>query len=47
MPGYNSIMVYYPKFETSIAVQANCDYATKKMSLVEYTERVMVAIENP
>ena len=47
MPGYNSIMVYYPKFETSIAVQANCDYAAKKMSLVEYTERVMVAIENP
>ncbi len=46
MPGYNSIMVYYPNSKTSIAVQANCDYAAKKMSLVEYTESILRAIQN-
>lgn len=41
MPGYNSIMIYYPNDDISIAVQANCDYASKNMSLVNYTERIL------
>jgi D-alanyl-D-alanine carboxypeptidase len=44
MPGFNSIMIYYPTDKIAIAVQANCDYASRNMSLVNYTERILEAV---
>ncbi|NOQ26692.1 MAG: serine hydrolase [Bacteroidales bacterium] len=41
-PGYKSIFVYHPQLEIAIALQINCDYATEKMSLVEYLERILI-----
>lgn len=46
MPGFNSIMIYYPDDKISIAVQANCDYASKDMSLVNYSERILSAVHS-
>lgn len=41
MPGYNSIMLFFPAQKLTLALQANCDYASAKMSLIEYAEEVL------
>lgn len=41
-PGYKSIFVYHPQLEIAIALQINCDYATEKMSMVEYLEKILI-----
>ena len=41
-PGYKSIFVYHPQLEFAIALQVNCDYATEKMSLIEYLEELLI-----
>lgn len=44
VPGFNSIIVYYPKDKITIALQINCDYAKSKMSLVNYIEKIYESI---
>lgn len=41
MPGYNSIMLYYPDHKVSLALQINCDFAIQKMPLTSYLEHLM------
>ncbi len=41
VPGFNSIMAYFPQKGITLALQANCDYAAEKISLVGYLERIL------
>lgn len=41
MPGYNSIFAYYPDLDIAVALQINCDYGSKKMSLVDYLNEIV------
>lgn len=41
MPGYKSIFAYSPELNIAIAMQINCDYATKEMSLQEYVDQIL------
>lgn len=43
MPGYNSIMLFFPKKKLALALQANCDYASANMKLTEYVEVLLDA----
>lgn len=45
MPGYNTIMAYFPKMNMSLAIQINCDYASKKTKLVSYLETCISTIQ--
>lgn len=45
MPGYNSIMIYFPEKKMAVSMQFNCDYASKNKSLVSYVEDVLSVIE--
>jgi D-alanyl-D-alanine carboxypeptidase len=45
-PGYKSIFAYFPEKEISIALQINCDYATNKMSMIEYVEEILSVLDN-
>jgi D-alanyl-D-alanine carboxypeptidase len=48
VPGFESIFVYYPDKNLSMAIQINCDYATKNLSLIKYLERILVVlVKNP
>jgi D-alanyl-D-alanine carboxypeptidase len=40
IPGFNSIFSYFPEQGMAIALQTNCDYAQKKMGLIEYVEKL-------
>lgn len=44
MPGYNSIFAYYPENELAVAVQVNCDYAARNMSLVDYLNEIVTVL---
>lgn len=44
MPGYNTIVAYYPALEVTLALQSNCDYATKKTPLTEYLDQILDGI---
>ena len=44
MPGYNTIIGYFPKLKLSCAIQVNCDYASKKIKLTEYLEICVEAV---
>ena len=44
MPGYNSIMAYFPDLNISCALQTNCDYAGREMKLTEYLETCIKSI---
>jgi len=39
MPGYNTIIAYFPEHDLSCAIQINCDYASNKMKLTKYLEK--------
>lgn len=42
MPGFNSIMAYFPDRKIAIALQINCDYASHKMALINYVETILL-----
>jgi D-alanyl-D-alanine carboxypeptidase len=44
VPGFNSIFAYDPDSRVAIALQFNCDYATSRISLIEYLNKVMEVI---
>lgn len=44
MPGFNSIFAYFPEYQTAVALQVNCDYASQKISLVEYLEILLEGV---
>jgi len=46
VPGFVSIFAYYTEQEIAVAMQINCDYATQKMSLVNYLDRIIAVIPN-
>lgn len=46
MPGYNTIMAYFPELKLSCAIQINCDYASKNLKLTEYLEICVDAFIN-
>lgn len=41
MPGFNSIFAYIPKYKLAVALQMNCDYARKEISLIEYLSKII------
>ena len=41
MPGYMSIVAYYPALKLTAALQINCDYATRKMQLTDYLDAII------
>jgi D-alanyl-D-alanine carboxypeptidase len=41
VPGFVSIIAYYPEHKMAVAMQINCDYAKKKMSLQDYLDRIL------
>lgn len=45
MPGYVTICAYYPVSGATVALQINCDYATRKMSLIGYLDKIMDSFE--
>jgi len=45
MPGYNTIMAYFPDLDLSCAIQINCDYASRELKLTEYLEICVEAME--
>jgi D-alanyl-D-alanine carboxypeptidase len=48
VPGFVSIFAYYPANKLFIAMQINCDYATKNLSLIKYLEKILVVVaKNP
>jgi len=44
VPGFVSIFAYYPEHKMSIALQINCDYAKKKLSLIDYLDKILVVL---
>lgn len=46
MPGYNTIMAFFPTIGLSCAIQINCDYSTETMPLVEYLESCVALIND-
>jgi len=44
MPGYNTIMAYFPERNASLAIQVNCDYASKQMKLTSYLNKLLEVI---
>jgi len=47
IPGFNSIFAYFPDHEIAVALQINCDYASRKTSLVAYLETLLEGVVNP
>jgi D-alanyl-D-alanine carboxypeptidase len=47
VPGFNSIITYFPEQGIAIAMQTNCDYAQKTMGLIDYVEEIFPYLENP
>ena len=45
VPGFVSIFAYYPKQKLAVALQVNCDYAAKEMSLVDYLDRILAHLK--
>lgn len=42
VPGFVSIFAYFPDKDMAVAMQINCDYAKKKMSLSQYLEKILM-----
>ncbi len=42
VPGFQSIFAYYPKLKLAVAIQINCDYGSKLMSLEKYLDKIVV-----
>lgn len=40
-PGFNTIFAYFPEQKIAVAMQTNCDYARKDMSLMDYVLFIM------
>ena len=40
-PGFMSVFAYYPDRKVAVALQINCDYAKKNMSLIGYLNRIL------
>ena len=45
MPGYNTLIAYFPKTNQAFAFQVNCDYAGREMSLKGYLGEVLRSLE--
>lgn len=41
MPGFNSIMAYYPDKKMALALQFNCDYASGQKELISYLDELL------
>lgn len=41
VPGFVSIFTYFPEQGVAVALQANCDYASEKMELIEYVDTML------
>jgi D-alanyl-D-alanine carboxypeptidase len=41
MPGFNSAFMYYPDHDLAVAMQINCDYASQKMGMLKYLDRIV------
>lgn len=41
VPGFNSIMAYFPQYKIAVALQSNCDFAKTDMSFIEYLNRIL------
>jgi len=41
IPGFNSIFAYFPEKKIAVALQSNCDYAGKELSLMDYVCEIM------
>jgi D-alanyl-D-alanine carboxypeptidase len=46
VPGFNSIFAYYPELNVAVAFQANCDFASRHMALIEYLDILLAELEN-
>jgi D-alanyl-D-alanine carboxypeptidase len=46
MPGFNSIFAWFPEYEIAVAMQINCDYASEKLSLLGYVDRILENVDN-
>ena len=44
VPGFNSIFAYYPDLDLAVALQVNCDYASQKISLINYLNALLEAV---
>ena len=44
MPGFNSIFAYFPDHKIAVALQINCDYASSKISLVDYLDIILTTL---
>jgi len=44
VPGFVSIFAYYPDKKIAVALQINCDYAADKLKLIDYLDKILVAI---
>lgn len=45
MPGYNTICAYLPEKDMTIAIQINCDFATKKgTSMTQYLDEIIAGM---
>ncbi len=42
VPGFQSIFAYYPEYKLAVALQVNCDYASKTMSLYKYLDEIVI-----
>lgn len=38
VPGFNSIFAYYPDLDLALALQSNCDYASRHMALIDFLD---------
>ncbi len=45
VPGFVSIFAYYPDYKLTVAMQINCDFASGKMSLVKYLDKIVVYLK--
>lgn len=43
VPGFNSVFAWYPEKGMAVALQVNCDWASEKMSLTGYLDRIFAA----
>jgi len=45
MAGFKSIFAYFPDLDVAVALQTNCDYAQRKIKLINYLEEIFDSIE--
>lgn len=45
VPGFNSIFAYYPQLDLAVALQTNCDFASRQMGLIGYLDVLLTKLE--